>query len=1087
MRPHAILPPQPMLVLHAHFRPEAGPRQPAMLVLWAEAMLAWAPTAPRTRAAKGPAAHPYGAPPVDLAAALAELLPAPASDRLSSAPEQRLLLWLPSGRDGPSPSRPDAREDGEDRDLGPTDLRQWTVDGLALDALAALELLGLLPASAQLPAGWLAGDDLRYWQLAAGLTLEALGGELVLPDLSPLAAAPDDGAGRRVRAAPGWRAHWTPVLDGPRQAPRLARLAESMPPVCRAEAPSPALAPAGAPLLTAFLDSLSDAAMRAWGGAAAPAVTGSSDAAEAWLAGLFVADGRLSLSTARAAHLAGGHTAWRRALGAAGSGPFRVALRLQAPEAGGEGFLAGMALPAEAAEEAEPWRLHFLLQARDDPSLLMSADAVWRASEPLNAFGRTVARPRELLLSGLGYVARLSAPVRRALAARRPAEARLSTAEAYAFLREVAPVLEQAGFGVLVPPWWQSRTGRLGLRVRLRSRTLAADGSAAGGTLGLDSLVDFDWNLALGDEVLDADAFQSLVALRQPLVRIRGQWVQLDPFQVEAALRFLQRGAGARSELEMGQALALALGAEEELDGLPVEMVTAEGAFGDWLAGLKEGGTIATVAVPTGLRATLRPYQRRGLDWLAFLHASGLSGILADDMGLGKTVQTLAFLCHLRECGAWRDGPMLLLAPTSVVPNWLREAERFSPGLRGYGHQGADRLAGDALAERLRHIDLCVTSYALLRRDQHLFLERPWAGLIMDEAQNLKNPHARQTALVRAVKTPWRLALTGTPVENRLTELWSILNLCLPGYLGSLESFRKGVAIPVERHGDEQALRRLRRLTAPFILRRLKSDPGVAADLPAKLEMKVFCHLTAEQASLYQAITDEALMAVEAAQGISRSGQVLRMLLRLKQVCNHPAQMLGQARATPGLAVEATRSGKLLRILEILEEALAEGERVLVFTQFTEMGELLRRMVQEQLGVNAIFLHGGVPVAARERLVNRFQTDPDGPPVFVISLKAGGTGLNLTRASQVVHFDRWWNPAVEDQATDRAYRIGQSRRVLVHTCVCLGTLEEKIDALIASKKDLATRVVGQGEQWLTQLSTSELRELVTLRREALAQ
>jgi non-specific serine/threonine protein kinase len=892
-----------MLVLHAHFRPEAGPRQPAILVLWAEAMREWVPPG-RRGSAKEPRAHPFAAAPSTLASVLSDLLPERWRAPLGAAPEQRLLLWLPSGEDGPAPSLPDLREEAVERDLLPRTLVQWTVDGLALDPLTSLELLGLLPGGGPSPAGLRTGDDLRFWQLAAGLALEAVAGELVLPDVDPLPGLPDSGRAvlGRGAAEPAWRSRWRAVLDGPRQAPRLARLAACMPPVCRAEAPEPAEAPPGPPLLAAFVDGLADAALRAWGRAAAPAVDAAAGAAEAWLAGLFDGDGRLALDRARSRRLVEGLAAWRDALGAAGDGPFRLALRLQAPEAGGEGFQAGMALPPEAVAP-DAWRLHFLLQSRDDPSLLLGADAVWRAPDPLNAFGRVVARPRELFLGGLSYMARLSAPIRRALASQRPAEARLSTAEAYAFLREVAPVLEQAGFGLLVPPWWQSRQGRLGLRVRLRPRTIPTDASSPQGALGLDSLVDFDWSLALGDQVLDAEAFQSLVALRQPLLRIRGQWVQLDPFQVETALRFLRRGQAA--SLDLSQALALALGAEAELDGLPVEAVTAEGAFGDLLTGLRGGGAIAAVEVPTGLRAVLRPYQRRGLDWLAFLHANGLSGILADDMGLGKTVQTLAFLGHLRERGAWTQGPMLLVAPTSVVPNWLREAERFIPGLRRYGHQGADRLAGDALRARLGACDLCVTSYALLRRDREELLAQPWAGLVLDEAQNLKNPHARQTALVRNVETPWRLALTGTPVENRLTELWSILSLCLPGYLGSLDGFRRQIAIPVERHGDEQALRRLRRLTAPFILRRLKSDPEVAADLPAKLEMKVYCHLSAEQASLYRAVTDEALREVEAAEGMSRSGQVLRLLLRLKQVCNHPAQLLGQARATPGLAAKA--------------------------------------------------------------------------------------------------------------------------------------------------------------------------------------
>ncbi len=1089
-----------MLALHAHFRPPELPRRDAGLTFWVEQLDAEAWAAPAGRSAKGPRPHP-GAGDGDTArAALEALLPAAfLPPVLGDAREQRLLLWLPSDGRAPLPSgfgaAADAdRGDGADR-LGAPEpgrrppgpagvdlhLRQWTVDGLALPPLAALVALAALPPPAQLPAGLRLGADAAFWRLAAGLVLEAVGQEQVLPEVTVLQAAP---AGGRRPADPPVLAHWRPVLDGGAQAGRLERLRRGMPPACRAEAPSPAEAPGPGALLDAFLACLTDAALRGFGGHLGGAQLTLPGSPEAWVEGLLGGDGLLAFSPAQADQLSTAHRAWRRSLEAAGQGPFRLALRLQAPETAGEGLLAGMAAaPADSPDE--PWRLHFLLQARDDPSLLLPADAVWRAPEVLPAFGRQLREPQALLLTGLHYVGRLCPAVRRTLSGRRPQEARLSTAEAHAFLRETAPLLDQAGFGVLVPPWWQGRESRLGLRLQV-SRPAAPPRDGREGGLGLASLVAFRWQLTLGGQPLDEADFAALVALREPLVRLRGQWVQLDPYQMEAALRFLQRGAGRHEQMALGDALGLVLGAEETLDGLPVEDVEAEGELAGWLDRLRSDAALAPLPPPAGLRANLRPYQERGLAWLAFLHHSGLSGILADDMGLGKTLQTLAFLLHLRESGAWREGPVLLVAPTSVVPNWPREAARFSPGLRCLEHLGPQRPGGTDFLAALPTVDLCVTSYGLLRRDRELLTQVAWAGVVLDEAQQLKNPSAQGTRLAQGLKSPWRLALTGTPVENRLTELWSLMQLCLPGYLGPLDRFRRQVAVPVERHGDEQALRRLRRLTGPFILRRLKSDPAVAADLPPKVEMKVYCHLSAEQASLYQAEVDQALRQVEQESGIERSGQVLRMLLRLKQVCNHPAQMLGQLRGVQATEAELARSGKLQRFVELLEEALSEGERILVFTQFAEFGELLRRLIQGRLGVEALYLHGGLPPAARERLLRRFQA-PDGPPVFVISLKAGGTGLNLTAASQVIHVDRWWNPAVENQATDRAYRIGQARRVLVHKFVCLGTLEERIDALIAQKEALAEQVVGSGEQWLTGLSTQALRDLVSLRQEALAQ
>jgi SNF2 family DNA or RNA helicase len=422
--------------------------------------------------------------------------------------------------------------------------------------------------------------------------------------------------------------------------------------------------------------------------------------------------------------------------------------------------------------------------------------------------------------------------------------------------------------------------------------------------------------------------------------------------------------------------------------------------------------------------------------------------------------------------------PVLLICPTSVVGNWQREATKFAPGLRVLVHHGAGRLAGEAFEQAAAGHDLVISSYSLTHRDEAALSAVPWAGVVLDEAQNIKNPEAKQAQAIKRLATGYRIALTGTPVENRLSELWSIMDFLNPGLLGNRTAFRDRYGIPIERYNDPDAAAHLRALVAPFILRRLKTDPTIIQDLPEKQEMKVYCPLTREQATLYEAVVRAALARIEKAEDpMARRGQVLGLLVKLKQICNHPAQFLSDRSALPG------RSGKLQRLEEMLDEALAEGDRALIFTQFAEMGGLLQTYLAEQLGVEVLFLHGGTPQKQRQPMVERFQAE-GGPPLFILSLKAGGVGLNLTAANHVFHFDRWWNPAVENQATDRAFRIGQRRNVQVHKFLCNGTVEDKIDALIESKQALAASVIGTGETWLTELSTADLRDLVALDRDA---
>jgi non-specific serine/threonine protein kinase len=525
---------------------------------------------------------------------------------------------------------------------------------------------------------------------------------------------------------------------------------------------------------------------------------------------------------------------------------------------------------------------------------------------------------------------------------------------------------------------------------------------------------------------------------------------------------------------------------------LPVVGVVAEGWLGALLGTGGDGDAddrIEARPTPARFNGTLRPYQERGLAWLWFLQRYGLGACLADDMGLGKTAQLLALMVLEREeappeagePGA-RPGATLLVCPMSLVGNWQRETERFAPDLAVHVHHGAGRKVGASLVAAAEKADLVITTYSLLARDQRYLAQIPWGRVALDEAQNVKNPLSLAGRAARALPAAARVALTGTPVENRLLELWSLMDFLNPGLLGSEATFRHRFAVPVERYGDEAAAATLKRLTGPFLLRRLKTDRSIIADLPDKIEMHVLCNLTREQASLYRAVVDDMLDRIEKAKtGIERMGVISASMMRLKQVCNHPAHFLRD-----GSRLDGSRSGKLARLEEVLEEVTAAGERALVFTQFAEMGTLLQRHLSELLGVELPFLYGAVGKRQREEMVDLFQSD-GGPPVLILTLKAGGVGLNLTAANHVVHYDRWWNPAVEDQATDRAFRIGQERNVQVRKFVCVGTLEERIDAMIEAKRDLAQRIVGSGEARLTDLTLSELRDLVALSEDAVAE
>ncbi|MDQ4075585.1 MAG: DEAD/DEAH box helicase, partial [Chloroflexota bacterium] len=840
----------------------------------------------------------------------------------------------------------------------------------------------------------------------------------------------------------------------PTTAQNITALAQSLPPVCRAAVPDPSAAPTPRALLNDFLTASVDATVREI--SFKPRLSGTTPGGK-WLQALLGPDPIVKLKGPEADELYKSWQAWARQTQVAGDDVFRVTFRLEPPEHG-----------------SDLWNLEFLLQATDDPSLIVPATLVWREQGPIFTYlHRRFEQPQERLLAALGYAARVFPPIDASLRRTAPERAHLSPMEAFTFLKEAAPLLEQSGFGVLVPAWWSGRGARVQVRAQARPTSPQPSGQSR---LSLDTLVNFNWELTLAGQPIDRTEFERLVALKSPLVRIRGQWVVLDPDQMQRALAFFEQRDG---ELDLAETLRLALGGDGQVtpQGIAVEGVEAEGWLHDLLHGLNDLQHLQLLPTPTGLRGALRSYQVRGYSWMAFLRRYGLGACLADDMGLGKTPTTISLLLHERErLGV--TAPALVVCPTSVIGNWARELQRFAPSLRVLAHRGPDRQQGVAFEAAAAEHDVILTSYPLLARDRETLVGVRWGTVVLDEAQNIKNPGAKQAQAARAINATSRVALTGTPVENRLSELWSIMAFLNPGYLGSEAAFRREFARPIERTGDPQARERLRQLTAPFVLRRLKTDPTIISDLPEKLEMKVYCSLTPEQATLYQAVVQEELEQIEEAEtegsAIQRRGRVLALLMKLKQVCNHPAQFLKDGSMLDG------RSGKLARLKEMLEEVYAEDDRALIFTQFAEMGSMLQRHLQQTLYDDVLFLHGGTPAKERDTMVRRFQAQ-NGPHVFILSLKAGGTGLNLTTANHVFHYDRWWNPAVENQATDRAFRIGQTRNVQVHKFICGGTLEEHIDELIESKRALAASVLDTSEDWLTELSTTQLRELVALR------
>ncbi|GAA1365330.1 SNF2-related protein [Streptomyces beijiangensis] len=681
-----------------------------------------------------------------------------------------------------------------------------------------------------------------------------------------------------------------------------------------------------------------------------------------------------------------------------------------------------------------------------DPTLVIDAGPLW-AGEGDDRFGPRV---RIDAVLALRRAARVWPPLAGLLERRVPDVLPLTEEELYDLLGPAAAQLAAAGVAV----HWPRELAR---SLTATAVVRPAPGSATDGTpfFDADELFSFSWQLALGEDKLTESEMDILAESHRPIVRLRDQWVVVDPDLVRKARK---RELGL---LEPVDALSVALTGTAEVDGETVEAVPV-GALATLHARLT--GELPPLPQPAGLDATLRDYQLRGLSWLDLMTSLGLGGCLADDMGLGKTITVIAL--HLHRA---RSEPTLVVCPASLMGNWQREITRFAPGVPVRRFHGAERSLSV-----LDEGGFVLTTYGTMRTSAPELATRSWGMVVADEAQHIKNPNAATAKALRTIPTPARVALTGTPVENNLSELWALLDWTTPGLLGPLKTFRARHARIVENGEEDQAVERLARLVRPFLLRRKKSDPGIAPELPPKTETDHPVSLTREQASLYQAVVRESMGAIEGNEGIGRRALIMKLLTALKQICNHPAQYLKE-----GPTRLSGRSGKLALLDELLDTILAENDSVLIFTQYVAMAQLLSHHLAAR-GIPSQLLHGGTPIARREEMVDRFQAGES--PVFLLSLKAAGTGLNLTRAAHVIHYDRWWNPAVEEQATDRAYRIGQTQPVQVHRIIAEGTVEDRIAEMLEAKRALAEAVLGSGESALTELGNAELADLVSLRR-----
>lgn len=723
----------------------------------------------------------------------------------------------------------------------------------------------------------------------------------------------------------------------------------------------------------------------------------------------------------------------------------------------------------EPEGKSNQWNITYLLQSKQDPSLIIPFSEMWDSPhKTASLFSLSKEKMIEMLYYLLGSANPFVEDLLSLFQEEKPSGTSCSSAAIYELFMHRIALLASVGISVLFPVNWNSPEKKLKAIAKVNSF------SDASGLFSLDRLVDFDWKLSIGDHMLTQKELDELMKHKVPLLRIKGQWTILDPTMLQNTLEKLSKSG---NQIKLKDLIHQSLGGQQQLeDMLPIEI-----QFGKKMDSitsiLDRSCQNRPISLPLPLDQVLRHYQIKGVAWLWSLKQAACNPCLADDMGLGKTLQILTLLIKEKNETVSQE-PSLLICPTAVLENWKQEATKFTPTLSLYIHHGIQRLHGAKFQKEAKKHNLIITSYALAYRDWKELQAISWNNLILDEAQNIKNPQSKQTKAIKSLSSGFRVALTGTPIENHVGDLWSLFDFLQPGWLGSANQFHHSFYKPIQTYGDQQQIKVLKQLTDPFILRRLKTDPDIVPDLPEKIESKEYCLLTKEQVTLYESCLAKSLEDIESVNGIARKGKVLSLLLHLKQICNHPAHYLKEAKT-----YDYHRSGKLKRLWELLTEIIQKKEKTLLFTQYAEMGDLIQPMLQQTLSSYTLFYHGGLLRKKRDAIIQQFQEDPR-YSILILSLKAGGTGLNLMNANHVFHIDRWWNPAVENQATDRAFRIGQKKNVQVHKLICTGTIEETIDTLIEKKSSIAGQILENIDQMMTEMSTNDLRSLLSLRKES---
>lgn len=986
-----------------------------------DSLVLWAEKSKDSKTKKGK--HPWSATPTELR----EISPI-----LAKSEDGVAVAWLPTADDAPVPSSGMLGEMG----AAPKRIAPWKVASLNLSVAESIDILSMAYGKRTLKDGVIVGEDMAWWTQVLRQAISMVARQQYLPDAVP-------------HFDEMYKGVWNPAFVG-EDAEWLDMAAAKMPASGRAltrkESKDTAFLPA-VTVLWNVMSMITDHVVRTVHsgsrGYRRRRTRFDSDH-DAWLHSLRSHANTIFGTSEGVRTLVGQIREWQAPIGVMAGSSFRICFRIEEP-----------------AQDQGQWTVRYLVQPNDDPSLLVPADMAWN-SEEFDMRGH--------ILFALGQAAGICPDISNGITKDGPVGYKTSTSGAYQFLTRDAEALSKAGYGVILPAWWTGRGNarRLTAKAKIQRAT-----NQSSGILTLNSVMKFNWEVALGDQTMSVEELEAMAALKSPLVRMRGQWAVVSHKEIRSAIRLLKKRGNKRSLRDM---IKMDMGMDDTPEDLEWGGVSSTDAIADIIERLNGQATVQEPNMPKHFAGELRPYQRRGYAWLSFLRDLGLGGCLADDMGLGKTVQTLTMI--QRDIEGRERRPALLVCPTSVINNWKREAARFTPNMSVMIHHGSSRTKSGTFARDAANHALVVTSYGILRRDVDIMRGVEWSGIVADEAQNIKNPYTKQAQAIRSITADYKFALTGTPVENGVADLWSIMEFLNPGFLGGAEQFQRDFVRPIKYGQGGEAADRLRRATSPFILRRLKTDKSVISDLPDKIEIKEYCSLTKEQTTLYASVLQDVEHAILESEGIARKGVILGALAKLKQVCNHPAHFLKDNSAIP------KRSGKLDRLIQMLEEVVETGDKALIFTQFVEMGDIIKQHIQETFGREVLFLHGGTPRRQRDIMVERFGND-DTIQIFILSLKAGGTGLNLTAANHVFHFDRWWNPAVEDQATDRAFRIGQTKNVQVRKMMCIGTLEEKIDQMIEKKKQIAGSVVGTGEGWIANMSNEELREVLALSREAM--